>query len=108
MKKIKIAYWIVTGLFAGFMLFSSIPDIMCVPDAVKIVSTHFGYPVYLIRFLGVAKLLGVIAILVPGFSRLKEWAYAGLFFDLFGALYSIICVKDPLGQAMPFFILIFI
>jgi hypothetical protein len=108
MKKIKITYWIVTGLFAAFMLFSSIPDIMVVPDAIKIVTTHLGYPVYLIRFLGVAKLLGVIAILVPGFSRLKEWAYAGLFFDLFGAMYSSICIKDPLSQFIPFFILIFI
>jgi len=77
-KKIRIAYWIVTGLFAAFMLFSAIPDIMVVPDAVTMV-TGLGYPKYLIRFLGVAKLLGVIAMLVPGFHRLKEWAYAGLF-----------------------------
>jgi hypothetical protein len=47
-----------------------------------------GYPTYIIPFLGVAKLLGVIAILIPGFQRIKEWAYAGLFFDLAGATYS--------------------
>jgi len=90
MKKIKIYYWIITGIFAAFMLFSAIPDIMVVPDAVTMVSTGLGYPKYIIPFLGVAKLLGVIAILVPGFNRLKEWAYAGLFFDLIGATYSAI------------------
>jgi len=89
MKKTKIFYWIITGLFAAFMLFSSIPDIMMVPDAVTMI-TGLGYPKYLIPFLGVAKLLGVIAILLPGFPRLKEWAYAGLFFDLIGATYSAI------------------
>ena len=108
MKKTKIAYWIVTGLFAAFMLFSAIPDIMYVSDAITMISTQLGYPAYLIRFLGVAKLLGVIVILLPGFSQLKEWAYAGLFFDLFGAMYSIICIKEHLSQSLPFFILIFI
>ena len=87
MKKIKIAYWIITGIFAGFMLFSAVPDILVVPDAVTII-TGLGYPKYLIPFLGVAKLLGAITILIPGFKRLKEWAYAGLFFDLIGATYS--------------------
>ena len=89
MKKIKIAYWIVTGIFAAFMLFSAIPDILVVPDAVTMI-TGLGYPKYIIPFLGVAKLLGVIAILIPGFVRIKEWAYAGLFFDLIGATYSAI------------------
>ena len=89
MKKTKIFYWIITGLFAAFMLFSAIPDIMVVPDAVTMI-TGLGYPKYLIPFLGVAKLLGSITILIPGFNRLKEWAYAGLFFDLAGATYSAI------------------
>ena len=87
MKKTKILYWIITGLFSAFMLFSAIPDILSVPDAVTLMN-HLGYPNYIIPFLGVAKLLGVIAILIPGFPRLKEWAYAGLFFDLVGATYS--------------------
>ena len=89
MKKLNILYWIITGLFAAFMLFSAIPDILVVPDAVTII-TGLGYPKYLIPFLGVAKLLGALAILIPGFPRLKEWAYAGLFFDLLGAVYSAI------------------
>ena len=80
MKKLNIIYWIFTVLFALLMLFSSIPDIMKNEQAIEIMHKQLGYPEYLIQFIGVAKLLGVIAILVPGFNRLKEWAYAGLFF----------------------------
>ena len=87
MKKTKIIYWIITGIFAAFMLFSAIPDIMMAPDAVTMIN-GLGYPKYIIPFLGWAKLLGSIAILVPGFRRIKEWAYAGLFYDLLGATYS--------------------
>src|SRR5258707_10251361 len=106
MKKTKILYWVFTGLLAVFMLFSSVPDIMVVPDAISIVTTHLGYPKYIIAFLGVAKLLGVIAILVPGFPRLKEWAYAGFVFDLSGAMYSSIAVGDP-ASAWGFFPIFF-
>lgn len=97
MKKTNILYWIFTGVFGAFMLFSAIPDIMVVPEAVDMVSGLLGYPKYLIPFLGIAKALGVIAIIVPGFPKLKEWAYAGLFFDLLGATYSNISVSgfDP-------------
>ena len=87
MKNTKTFYWIFTGLFAAAMLFSSIPDILVDPKAVTFM-TALQYPTYIIPFLGVAKLLGVIAIIVPGFPRLKEWAYAGLLFDLIGAMYS--------------------
>ncbi len=87
MKKTKIFYWIITGLFSAFMLFSAVPDILVTPEA-KTFMNSLGYPTYIIPFLGVAKLLGVIAILIPGFPAIKEWAYAGLFFDLIGATYS--------------------
>lgn len=87
MKKIKIVYWISTILFSGFMIFSAIPEILVTPDARQFM-IHLGYPVYFIPFLGVAKLLGSLAILVPRFRKIKEWAYAGLFFDLTGAVYS--------------------
>jgi len=56
--------------------------------------THLGYPKYFTPFIGVAKILGVIAILIPAFPRIKEWAYAGLAFDLIGALYSNIANGD--------------
>ena len=91
MKKTKTLYWIFTGLISAFMLFTSIPDILSTADAITFM-THLGYPAYFIPFIGVAKALGVIAILIPGFPKIKEWAYAGLFFDLIGATYSIIAV----------------
>ncbi len=94
MKRTKILYWVFTGLFGAFMLFSAIPDLLTVPDAVKMVHDDLGYPVYIIPFLGLAKILGVIAIIIPGFPRIKEWAYAGLAYDLIGATYSSYCI-DP-------------
>jgi hypothetical protein len=100
MKKTRIIYWTLTILFAGFMAFTAIPDIMLVPDAVKFM-THLGYPNYFTHFIGVAKLLGSIAILIPGFRLIKEWAYAGLFFDLIGATFSNAMVD---GVSMPMII----
>lgn len=105
MKKTTILYWIFTGLFGAFMLSTAIPDILMTPDTVTFM-TGLGYPKYLVPFLGVAKSLGVIAILIPGFPRLKEWAYAGLFFDLIGATYSGICVEG-VKPAMLFMLLPF-
>ncbi len=87
MKKTKIIYWTTTILFALLMILSAIPDVLVTEDAVKFMS-HLGYPKYFIPFIGVAKLLGSIAILIPRFKKIKEWAYAGLFFDLIGASYS--------------------
>src|SRR5258708_6766581 len=98
MKKTKIFYWIFTGLFAFLMLGSAVPDIVSSPIAVKGMHEDLGYPVYLIPFLGVAKLLGAVAILVPGYSRLKEWGYAGLLFDLVGAAYSILASGEPFAN----------
>lgn len=87
MKKIKIWYWVITILFSAFMIFSAIPDIMMTPEAMAMI-TGLGYPNYFVPFIGVAKVIGIIAILMPGFNRIKEWAYAGLFFDLSGAMFS--------------------
>ena len=103
MKKNNLLYWIITGLFAAFMIFSSIPNITMSPEAVTMI-TGLGYPNYFIPFIGVAKLLGCIAILIPGFKRIREWAYAGLCFDLIGATYSII-VKEGLQPSVLFMIL---
>ncbi|HET6992682.1 MAG TPA: DoxX family protein, partial [Bacteroidia bacterium] len=104
MKKIKIVYWIFTGLLSVLMLISGIPDLLKVPDAITIITTHLGYPSYLIVFLGVAKILGAIAIIIPGFPRIKEWAYAGFTFDLTGAVFSMIAVGDPVSAWAPVFI----
>ena len=100
MKTAKTLYWIVTSLTAAFMLLASIPDVLRLPQAVSIFG-HLGYPVYLLPFLGIAKTLGIVAILVPGFQRLKEWAYAGLVFDVIGALYSHLSVGDSPSGWMP-------
>ncbi len=99
MKTTKILYWTFTGLFAFMMLGSAIPDVLSQEIAVKGMHDDLGYPLYFIPFIGVMKVLGVIAILIPGFPRIKEWAYAGLFFDLIGATYSIFASETPEGSA---------
>ncbi|MDZ4070828.1 MAG: DoxX family protein [Sediminibacterium sp.] len=91
-KSTKLIYWITTALFAGFMIFSAIPNILVNEESKQFLSGYLGYPEYFIRFIGIAKLLGSIAILIPFLKKIKEWAYAGLFFDLIGAVYSVISV----------------
>jgi uncharacterized membrane protein YphA (DoxX/SURF4 family) len=98
MKKLNVLYWIFTALFAAMMLMSAIPDIAMDPVAVQGMHDGLGYPTYFIPFIGVAKLLGSIAILIPGFHRIKEWAFAGLFFDLIGATFSIIAAGGTIAQ----------
>jgi hypothetical protein len=105
MKKIRVFYWITTGLLALMMLFSSISSFISPPQAEAFFQT-LNMPAYLISFLSVAKILGVIAILVPGYPRIREWAYAGLVFDLVGAIYSNYASGKPAGEWLP--ILLFI
>ena len=105
MKKIRIFYWITTGLFLLMMAFSGISSLASPEKAIEFFKT-MNMPSYLISFLSIAKLLGVIAILVPGYPRLKEWAYAGLTFDLIGAVYCNYAVGKPTGEWLP--ILIFV
>lgn len=100
MKKTKIIYWIFTGILSALILMGSIPNLLSSHDSQEMFK-HLGYPMYLSPFLGLAKTLGIIAILVPGFPRLKEWAYAGLFFDITGAMYSGISTGDPIVQWLP-------
>lgn len=88
MKTTKIIYWVVTALFAVFMAMTGVQNAISDAASIDLISTQLGFPDYFVPFLGVAKILGAIAILVPGFPRVKEWAYAGLFFDLSGAFYA--------------------
>lgn len=97
MKKTGITYWVFTAFAGAFMLMTAIPDLLQVPSALGIIA-HLGYPDYLLPFLGVAKLFGVAALVVPRFPRVKEWAYAGLIFDLLGAFYSHLSVGDGPGN----------
>jgi hypothetical protein len=96
MKKDKIIYWTITGLFSAFMIFSSVGGAILQPEAKQFLN-HLGYPDYFIQLISYLKILGIIAILIPGFPKIKEWAYAGLCFDLVGAVVSLIAVDgfDP-------------
>ncbi len=82
-----IAYWTVTLLLAASITLSGIGQLMQYGGNVELV-THIGFPLYVTSILGSWKLLGVIAIVVPGFPRLKEWAHAGIFFLMTGAAVS--------------------
>lgn len=104
MKKTTTIYWIFTGLFGALMLFTAVPDILNSPDAVKFMNEHLGYPHYINAFISWAKVLGVIAILLPGFPKIKEWAYAGLCFDILGAIYSVLSV-DGFSASIAFMVL---
>ena len=103
MKKTIIIHRILTGLLIVFFGLGSIPDILKVPDAVTLFK-HLSLPAYLLPFLGVAKLLGCITLLLPGYPRLKEWVYAGLTFDLTGAAYCSLSSGDPVLQVSPLLI----
>ncbi|GHN02593.1 hypothetical protein WSM22_40820 [Cytophagales bacterium WSM2-2] len=103
MKAITITYWIFTGLLTALCLLSSILDISHAPDAVALIK-HLGYPLYFVTFIGVVRLFGIGAVLVQGYPKLKEWAYAGLFFDMAGAVYSHVATGDSFGVFAPAFI----
>lgn len=107
-KRKKILYWAVTGFLAFGMLAQGVAQTFHMKDFVNIF-THLGYPMYLLSIIGIWKLLGVIAILAPGFRLLKEWAYAGLFFTMSGALFSHVALGDSLIESAPaIFLLILI
>ena len=97
MKKTKIIYWIFTVLLIAMMLMSAVTSFMPNPQSEAMMQS-IGYPYNVLYLLAVAKILGVIALLVPGFSRLKEWAYAGFTFDLIGAVYAFLMVGTPLAD----------
>jgi hypothetical protein len=80
----RAAHWVCTGLVAFFIGSGGLAYALQVPDVVQGV-VALGFPVHFVVLLGVWKVLGSIAILVPGFPLVKEWAYAGIMFDLTGA-----------------------
>ncbi len=102
MKLKTIGYWVTTAAITLETLAGGVTDLvhggteLFIGQPVVQIVTHEGYPVYLLTILGVWKLLGGITLLVPRFPRLKEWAYAGIFFELTGALFSgIVRGGDP-------------
>lgn len=102
MKKDKIIYWVTTVLFAGFMLLSAIPNIMIDQNSLDFIHGQLGYPEYFIRFIGIGKAIGSIVILIPGLGRIKDWAYAGLVFDLAAAVYSLLAIGSPITDVLLF------
>src|ERR1700733_978768 len=106
-KTKKIIYWIATALLAIGMLQSGIFAEIRSKQWVDLVGS-LGYPVYFLNIIGTWKILGVIAILIPGFKLVKEWAYAGFFFAMTGALashlfchdYNTLSIMGPSFQAL--------
>ena len=98
-------YWISTGLLAAALLLGGVMDVLRAPPVVQTI-TALGYPAYVASLLGVWKLLGAAAIATPRLPRLKEWAYAGVLFDLSGAAFSHASSGDPAAKvAVPLVLL---
>ncbi|HXW08094.1 MAG TPA: DoxX family protein [Vicinamibacterales bacterium] len=93
----KVLYWAATGVAASGLGAIGILDVVQAPPIIEGLA-HLGYPPYFATILGTWKLLGTAAILAPGFPRVKEWAYAGMFFTLTGAAISHAVSGDPLGE----------
>ncbi|HTF24906.1 MAG TPA: DoxX family protein [Candidatus Limnocylindria bacterium] len=111
-KRNKIIYWISTiwlalGMLATgtLQLFKAKAEGAVAPPGVYGI-THLGYPVYFLTILGVWKILGVVALLIPKFPLLKEWAYAGFFFAMSGAVFSHIASGDSMTQNVPALLLL--
>ena len=106
-KRNKIIYWISTiwlalGMLATgtLQLFKVTAEGAVAPPGVYGI-THLGYPIYFLTILGIWKTLGVVAVLIPKFPLLKEWAYAGFFFVMSGAIFSHFAVGDPMIEIFP-------
>ncbi|HEV7230015.1 MAG TPA: DoxX family protein [Bacteroidia bacterium] len=104
-KRTKIIYWISTGLLSFGMLSNGTAQLIHAKGFSDMFA-HLGYPPYFMTILGIWKILGVIALLIPKFALLKEWAYAGFFFVMSGAAFSHIAAGDSLKEILPSLILI--
>ncbi|MGM0867425.1 MAG: DoxX family protein [Bacillota bacterium] len=104
-KKNKIIYWISTIWLALGMLSTGIVQLFKMESEVDYI-IQLGYPIYFLTILGIWKILGVIAILIPKFSLLKEWAYAGFFFTMSGAVFSDIASGRSLNEIAPALLLL--
>jgi uncharacterized membrane protein YphA (DoxX/SURF4 family) len=99
-SKLKIlGYRVTTGLIAAALLFGGAIDVAHPPSAVAFLA-HLGYPAYFAMLIGTWKVLGGMALLAPRLPRLKEWAYAGVFFDLTGAAISHAASGDPAPRVL--------
>ena len=99
-KRNKIIYWISTIWLALGMLSSGIVQIFNKKEEVDFI-LDLGYPVYFLTILGIWKILGVVALLIPKYPLLKEWTYAGFFFAMSGAVFSYIALGNPISEIFP-------
>jgi uncharacterized membrane protein YphA (DoxX/SURF4 family) len=104
-KRNKIIYWVSTLWLALGMLSTGIVQLIKVKEEVDKI-TQLGYPIYFLTILGIWKMLGVIAILIPKFPLLKEWTYAGFFFAMTGAAISHIVSGNPAKEVFPSLLLL--
>ena len=104
-KRNKIIYWVITVFLSVGMLAGGIQQTLQIGGYNEII-TKLHYPLYVLSILGVWKILGVIAILIPKFPLLKEWAYAGFFFAMSGAAISHFAVGQSFTEAVPALILL--
>lgn len=104
-KRNKIIYWVATIFLSLGMLAGGIQQMLQIGGYNEIV-TRIGYPLYMLSILGVWKILGVIAILMPRVPLVKEWAYAGFFFVMSGATISHLVMKEPFVEVVPPLILL--
>ena len=101
-KAKKIIYWVATLWLALGMTATAFGQLFKLPgQGGPDMITHLGYPVYILTILGIWKILGVVAVLIPKFPLLKEWAYAGFVFIMSGAIFSHIAVGDPTVELLP-------
>jgi hypothetical protein len=96
-KSKTIWYWVITGILSLCIFSGGLFQALQVQGVVQGFKP-LGYPTYFISIIGVWKVLGIIAILIPGFKLLKEWAYAGIFFTMTGAVISHIAANDIHAQ----------
>jgi len=107
-KRDKIIYWIATIWLALGMVATGAVQLFKAKEGQGGLDmvTHLGYPAYLLTILGTWKILGVVAILIPKFSLLKEWAYAGFFFVMTGAIFSHTAAGDSVTEIFPSLLLL--
>src|SRR5262245_22143025 len=98
-KARTIGYWVATGLLGLVFAAGGVSDLSGSPQVLEGMA-HLGYPAYFVAIIGVWKVLGAVALLAPRFPRLKEWAYAGIFFDLTGAAASHAASGDSAGKVI--------
>ncbi|UOQ52267.1 DoxX family protein [Hymenobacter cellulosivorans] len=104
-KQKNLMYWICTAWLALGMVSTGLVQVLN-PQAEAASMASLGYPAYCLLLLGIWKLLGVIALLIPRFALLKEWAYAGFFFMMSGAVFSHLAAHDPVKELLPALLLL--